>query len=135
MPPDPFTIFLDENHCNNKAILALLDEVGVPVERHLQHFPPGTRDEVWLQVVGKNGWVLLTTDKRIRYRAAEKMAVEMHSVRMFYFSKNMMSGAEMAAALRKALPRIRRLYELQLPPFCAAITRSGEVDLRETFRP
>lgn len=135
MLPDSFVIFLDENHCNNVKILAVLAAAAIPVERHLKHFPAGTPDEVWLPVVGKNGWVLLTTDARIRYRANEKRAEKENGVRMFYFSTNQLSGRQMATALEKALPRILRIYSGQKPPYCAAITRSGEVHLRETFPP
>jgi hypothetical protein len=52
---------------------------------------------------------------------------------MFYFSTNNLSGAQMATALEKALPKMQRIYISQKPPFCAAITRSGEVYVRETF--
>jgi PIN like domain len=133
MPPDRFTIFLDENHCNNTRILAVLELAGIPVERHLDHFPRGTPDEDWLPLVGRNGWALITTDKRIRYRSNEKRAVQTHDVRMFYFSTNEMSGQQMATSLEKALPEIQRIYARQKPPYCAAISRSGGVYLRETF--
>jgi hypothetical protein len=109
MPPDVFVIFLDENHCNNRRLLAVLKDAGVTVERHLEHFAAGTPDEVWLPSVGKNGWALLTTDARIRYRENEKRAVKEHRVRMFYFSTNQLSGQQMATAIEKALPAMRRL--------------------------
>jgi hypothetical protein len=131
MPPESLIIYLDENHCNNRSILAVLKEADIQVERHLDHFARGTPDEQWLPLVGVNGWILLTTDKRIRYRANEKQAVIRHKVRMFYFSKNDMSGYQMASALEKALPEIKRLCTKQQPPFFAAIARTGEVYLRE----
>jgi hypothetical protein len=131
--PDSLVIFLDENHCNNKKILAVFATAGTRVERHLDHFARGTPDEEWLPLVGTNGWALLTTDKRIRYRTNEKEAVIKHSVRMFYFSRNDLSGEQMATALEKALPEIKRICARQQPPFFAAITRTGEVHLREKF--
>ena len=131
MPPDRPVIYLDENHCNNKNILTVLADAGIQVERHLDHFPRGTPDEEWLPLVGGNGWILLTTDKRIRYRANEKQAVVKHLVRMFYFSKNDINGKQMGAALQKALPDIRKICAKHEPPFFAAITRRGEVYLRE----
>jgi len=133
MSPERFTIFLDENHCNNSKILAVLQNADIASERHLNHFPRGTPDEEWLPLVGENGWVLLTTDGRIRYRANEKQAVQRHLVRMFYFSSNNMSGQQMADALQKALPKMQQVCHRQEPPFCASISRSGDVNLRETF--
>jgi hypothetical protein len=133
MRPDSFVIYLDENHCNNKKILAVLADAGVIVERHLDHFERGTPDTSWLPTIGAKGWILLTADKRIRYRSNEKQAVIDHNVRLFYFSNNEMSGEQMASALRNALPAIKRLCERQPAPFFAAITKGGEVNLREKF--
>ena len=130
-PPDSLVIFLDENHCNNKKILAALASATVRVERHLDHFVRGTPDEDWLPFVGANGWAPLTTDKRIRYRTNEKQAVIKHNVRMFYFSKNDLSGEQMASALEKALPEIQKICARHKPPFFATITKTGEVHLRE----
>jgi hypothetical protein len=133
MQPDRLASYLDENHCNNKCILAVLMQAGVQVERHLDHFVRGTPDDEWLPFVGSRGWALLTTDKRIRHRCNERQAVIDHDVRMFYFSKNDMSGQQMATTLKKALPGIRKLYAKQPLPFFAAITRTGEVYLKEKF--
>lgn len=134
MQPEDLVIYLDENHCNNKYILSVLKSAGIQVERHLDHFARGTPDEEWLPLVGMNGWVVLTTDKRIRYRSNERQAVIDHDIRMFYFSKNDMSGQQMGDALKKALPEIQKLYSTQPPPFFAAITRTGEVHLREKLK-
>jgi hypothetical protein len=133
MLPERFIVFLDENHCNNQKLLDVLKKAGVPGERHLAHFARATPDEDWLPFVGKNGWALLTSDARIRYRSNEKRAVLESGVRMFYFSTNNLSGTQMAAALEKALPKMQRIYAGQKPPYCAAITKSGEVYVRETF--
>jgi len=130
MLPDRLSICLDENHCNNKRLIAVLEDAGIRVERHLKYFPRGTPDEEWLPFVGEKGWALLTTDKRIKYRANERKAVMDHRVRMFYFSKNEMNGQQMAAALLRALPEIRSICSRQEPPFFAAITRNGVVYLK-----
>ena len=126
-----FCLFLDENHCNNQHLRSVLREHSVPFESCLDHFAHGTADTEWLPHVGANGWVLLTTDKHIRTRTIEREAVQAHSVRMFYFSKNNMSGRQLAAAIKKALPEMRRIFENNTPPYFAAITREGNVHLRK----
>jgi len=73
---------------------------------------------------------LLTSDKRIRYNSLEKLALELHAVREFVFSSGNMSGQDMAAALERALNRMRNLCARTKPPFVASITRTGEVNLR-----
>ena len=132
MPPE-FCLFLDENHCNNRHLLTVLQAEDVRYERHSNHFPRGTPDMQWLPMVGERGWALLTSDGRIRYHALEKQAVQRHAVAMFYFSTNNMGGAGMGTALSAALPAMQRLFAQRQPPFIASITREGRVSLRETF--
>jgi hypothetical protein len=80
--------------------------------------------------VGSEGWILLTTDKRIRYNFIEKRALELNRVREFVFASGNTSGQEMAAALEIALRKMRKYCRQFKPPFVAAITRSGEVYMR-----
>ncbi len=81
-------------------------------------------------MVGKNGWILLTADKHIRYNLLEKRALRLHSVREFVFASGNMTGQDMATALETALPRMRRLCRKTRAPFVASITRTGETHLR-----
>jgi PIN domain-containing protein len=107
-----------------------LTKTGIRFERHLDHFDRGTTDETWLPLVGSNGWVLLTSDKRIRYNLLERRALEQYSVREFVFTSGNMSGQDMAVALELAFPKIRRFCRKHQPPFVASITRAGDVHLR-----
>jgi hypothetical protein len=125
--------FLDENHCRNRHMIEAIEEHGFVCEKHLDHFDPGTEDTVWLPVIAKRGWSLITTDARIRKNFLEREAVRVNRVRMFYFSRNQLAGAEMGQALRKALPKMERLIRDHRPPFTASITKGGEVALRDTF--
>ena len=128
--PEEFVIYLDENLCNSRSILETLARLGVLFERQLDRFPRGTPDETWLPLVGSNRWILLTSDKRIRYNLLEKRALQRHAVREFVFTSGNMSGQEMAVALETALPKMRRFCRNFDSPFVAAITRMGEVHLR-----
>jgi hypothetical protein len=128
-----FVVFLDENHCRNPHLLAALRDAGVAYERHLDHFPAGVEDVVWLPEVGRRGWTLLTTDKRIRSHVLERESVRENFVRMFYFSTNNVSGAQMGVALRRALPDMQTLFETVTAPFAASINKNGDVKLRDNF--
>ena len=130
----PFVIFLDENHCRNRHIIAAIEEQGIRCEKHLDHFAPGTEDTVWLPEIGRRGWCLLTTDARIRTNYLEREAVRRNQVRMFFFSRNNLGGQEMAVAITRAIPTILRLLSNQPAPFTASINRSGDVNLRDTFK-
>lgn len=127
------TIFLDENHCGNAHLHKALTEAQVPYEKHLSHFERGAEDTDWIPWVASRNWVLLTSDIRIRHNSLERQAVKENKLRMFYFSRNDIGGAEMGAALAKALPKIIALCGTEQPPFAASINRSGEVNLRDRF--
>lgn len=126
-------LFLDENHCRNPHLIAAIEGYGIRCEKHLDHFSPGIPDTEWLSWIARHGWPLLTTDARIRRNQIEREAVRANGLRMFYFSRNNLRGAEMGAALRTALPEIARLAHVQPPPFAASISRRGEVVVRVTF--
>jgi hypothetical protein len=61
---------------------AILTEAGLTVHRHQDHFPPDCPDEEWLEKVGREGWVAVTHDTRIRYKPNELAAVVRHRVRL-----------------------------------------------------
>lgn len=128
-----FVIFLHENHCRNRHLIAALSNAGVACQKHHHHFLPGLEDTAWLPEVARRGWCLLTADARIRHNQLERQAVRENGLRMFYFSTNNVGGVEMGEALRRALPKMRKLFYEVDPPFAASITRSGEVSLRSTF--
>ena len=46
-----------------------LRHAGEEVIAFHERFASGTEDSVWLHEVGRNGWILLTKDSRIRYRS------------------------------------------------------------------
>jgi hypothetical protein len=115
--PEDLVLYLDENLCNSSAILEALRNLEVRFERHLSHFPRGTPDETWLPMVGKNGWVLITADKKMRYNLLERRALEVNSVREFVFASGNMSGQEMATALKFGLRKMQRMCR-RFPPRC-----------------
>jgi hypothetical protein len=81
-------------------------------------------------LVGKQGWLLLTKDKRIRFNELEKSAIQRHRVREFYFASGNYSGAEMAVMLIAALREMARFVRRYAPPFIASISKAGNVSLR-----
>ena len=106
-----------------------LRRAGETVEVHDDHFRPDAPDAEWLSVVGQRGWVVLTKDDRIRFRAIEQHAMLRSSVAAFILTAGGVSGPEMAAIFVKALPKIRRFIAKYTPPFIASVTRSGGVVL------
>jgi hypothetical protein len=104
-PPEQLVFFVDRS-LGRKIIPGALREAGEEVRVHDEHFPQDTRDEVWLADVGQRGWVVLTKDKHIRYRALEIHALRAADVRAFVLtSRGDLSGEEVATFLSKPSPR------------------------------
>lgn len=89
--PESIIFFLDRalgKHTVARRLIqegAKLKETEISV-KHLEEFPDfdqSTSDEKWLEFAGKESFVVLTKDKRIRYRVAEKIMVKKHGVRVF----------------------------------------------------
>jgi hypothetical protein len=120
--------FLDRN-LGTKHVANALRHARATVEIHNDHFPQDARDDTWLLDVGKRGWVVLTKDDRIRYRATELAAVVSARVALFALSSGNLTGEEMAQAFVAALPRMSRILATHSPPFIAKVTRSGDVSM------
>ena len=74
--------FVDENDLAlGKALAEDHDGVVYPGHHALPEVPRRSLDDEWLPVVGRLGLVVITRDKRIRYRSVEKWAWTEHSVR------------------------------------------------------
>ena len=81
--PDQFRLFLDES-LDSDSVATALRAAGAHVERLTDHFAKGTPDEVWLERAGRESWIVLTRDKRIRYRKLERIALKMAGVRAYF---------------------------------------------------
>jgi len=107
-----------------------LRAAGAEVRVHDEIFPQGTRDTVWLAEAGEQGWVVLTKDARIRYRANETQALKRAKVQLFVLTAGGdLRGDEMGAIFIKALPSIQELCRRIPPPFIAHVTKAGSVRL------
>ena len=129
MLPDDQILFLDENLHRCKPILESLAQNGIRYECHGTHFRPGTPDQEWLPVVGRNRWLLLTADKNIRYNELERRAILRHNVRAFIFTSGNLNGKAMGELVVKAFPKIMGICRRHDAPFIASITQSGVVHL------
>lgn len=106
-------------------------QAGESVEIHEDHFLPDAKDEDWLTSVGQRGWIVLTKDDRIRYRATERAALKKAGVKTFVLTSGQLQGKEMAEAFIKALPRMKRLTVRRQGFFIAKVTRTGTVSVLE----
>lgn len=125
---EPVVFFVDRS-LGRKRFPAPLRDAGLIVEIHDDHFPPDAEDEVWLSEIGKRGWVAITKDERIRYRAIERDALMRAGVRAFILTGRNLPAQELASIFLRCLARIDRLLGANRGPFIARITRGGSVDV------
>lgn len=132
-PPEPLVLFVDRS-LGKKIVAGALRQAGAQVEIHDDHFPPAAPDEDWLREAGRRGWVVLTKDRGIRYRAPALAAIRLSAVRMFVLTAGDLQGSEMAAIFVMALSRIARVASRHPAPFIAKITKTGAVSVLASTR-
>jgi hypothetical protein len=124
-PPEPLTFFLDES-LDSGSIVTALREAGATVERLTDHFPKGTPDEKWLAEAGRRHWIVITRDKRIRYRKLERLALHEAGVRAFVFTGGNVTIKETGDILAGALKHMSKIARGEPGPFIYHIPRSGK---------
>ena len=94
---------------------------GLVVELHDDHFPQDTPDEDLLRHVAAQGWVILTLDKRMRYRPAEKAAILRHQARVILLPlpKSPDWWLTLATEFTQAQSKVLAFLKRNQPPFLA----------------
>lgn len=112
-------------------LAAALRAAGAEVLIREDRFPAGVKDEDWLPVAGREGWTVLTKDRRIRTRRNELSALMLSGVGAFVLvsSKRPMTGADQAELLVEMLPRLLKIALEQTRPFIARIYRNRAIEL------
>ena len=124
---EQLTFFLDRQLGRHK-MARILRAAGLKVEVHDDHLPQNATDPEWLTLAGKNGWIVVTRDERIRYRVAEKQAIRCAKVRAFVIvAHGDLRIEEIAEILLKALSKVESIAVQEKPPFIAKIWRDGNV--------
>jgi len=119
--------FFDRNL--GKRVPEALERDGWLVELHDDHFEQTTPDVELLGKVASRGWILVTQDKRIRFRAAERRALTAHGLQVFTIASTANLGAaETIEALRRAHGRMIAILEAhENEPFVFAVHKDGSV--------
>jgi len=120
------TFFIDRS-LGRYDIPNYLKSKGLKVEIHDDHFAPQTKDEEWLECVGRKGWIVITKDKHIRTRNNEKQMVQKHAVAVFALTRGEFNGTKMAQIIEKALDKIIKAVEKEIPPYIFSITKSSNI--------
>lgn len=123
--PEPApTFYVDESIFSN-ALVAELTAAGISFDRVGATVPFGAADEVWLSHCGKNSYLALTRDQRIRYRRLEKQALIEHGVACFTFTQGQATARQCATRIVELAAKMAAIAESQPRPFLYTFGLSG----------
>jgi len=117
------TFFFD-NNIGQFMVLGLRG-FGEDVYHLTDHFPPDTRDEVWLRFVGDQRMALVTRDKRIRRRPLEVDAIKRHNVGAFILVGKQMGKWAQIEQVIHAWQKMTEAASSTPTPFAFRVNRSG----------
>lgn len=133
-PPEGLpVVFLDENIEKDTAV-ALAEYREWQIVAHREHFPhdPGGQDTsiedpTVLRLCGKNRWILVSCDDKMRYSPENQKAASEHLTKVFLFPTGHYKGGEYEAALIAGRHRLLAFAKKNVGPFFARITLTGDV--------
>jgi hypothetical protein len=102
-------LFLDRSIGTRKIATALRAE-ELDVETIADRYGSANThiaDEQWIAEVSRDGRLLISADKRIRYRPRERLAICVHAARCVTFAAGDLTAEQMIALFMPHLPRIR----------------------------
>lgn len=120
--------FVDETDLAlGKRLGAVHEGVVYPGHPDFLEVPRGSLDDDWLPIVGEKQLVVITRDKRIRYRPGEKRLWVEHHVRGFVLTgRRSQSTSDSLAILDRHWTRIETLAGEKLDgPWMQAVTLAG----------
>jgi hypothetical protein len=104
-----------------------LREVKVDVVLHADRFTASESDAVWIRSVSADGLVILTRDRHIRRRPAERQAFEDAGARCFVVATGASTPLDDVRALLIAWPLILEHVASTPAPFMYGIARDGRL--------
>ena len=89
-------------------------------------FAPDTPDREWLAEAGREGWLVITRDKRIRHRPAEMEAIREHGVGCFVLGhRRNLTRDEYLRFLSPLLDEMERRFAEASRPFIYVVDSAG----------
>ena len=107
--------------------------LGIDVAAHDDYFGQMTPDDRWLADVGRRGWIVLTKDNRMRFRATEREALIMYRIGCFAIRQGSATTEQMVAILTAAWANIEAISASAPRPFLYTVYINGSVHRRDLF--
>jgi predicted nuclease of predicted toxin-antitoxin system len=125
-PPEARRLFIDR--CAWSAALGrALSDAGIAFEAHHAHFRDDTPDAEWLTAATQHRWLIVTRDKRIRYKPNELAAMRAARLHVFVFTQGGLSAGETGEILVRCHAARQARAAETTPPAFFSLTRGGDV--------
>jgi predicted nuclease of predicted toxin-antitoxin system len=121
------TYFIDR--ALGKSIGKALEDLGVKVEFHNQHFTPDSPDIEWLPVVSERGWIVLTKDENIGRNELEIKAMALANAKVFALVSGNIKREDMINIFVNAMEKIDKFAQGNNAPFIAKIYQDSTVKM------
>lgn len=109
--------FLDRSLAR-RVVAGALRDAGWSVRTHIEVYgdrDQEVRDVEWLELCGREDWIVLTMDRRIRYHGAEIAAIRRYRVRAFVLTSGNLSASQQAQRFVSNAERIHVACEAPGP--------------------
>jgi predicted nuclease of predicted toxin-antitoxin system len=121
------TYFIDR--ALGKSVGKALQDLGVKVEFHKNHFLPNSPDIEWLTVVSQKDWIILTKDTNIGRNILEIQAMAYSNAKVFTLISANLNSATMIDIFEKTIEKIDNFATTNPAPFIAKIYKNATVKL------
>jgi hypothetical protein len=91
------------------------------------NFPQNMRDDAWLEICGRNGWIAFSHDQKFHTITAEAMAIRQHNVGCFYLPGASAETFYKVQLFLKAYQRIASLAVGSTKPFLYRVMLTGKI--------
>jgi PIN like domain len=118
--------YLDES-IYSRVLAFAMQAAGANVRRVGPDIPYGSTDEAWLEIVGKNNWIALMRDQRIRRRRLETEALKIHGVAAFAFTGGQETAQQTAQTICPLLIKFANMNVSEPKPFLYTFGVSGSL--------
>jgi hypothetical protein len=94
-------------------------------------FPPNTLDVTWIPEIGRRGWVVITADRGISKKPAERKALEEANIISVFTAKGFTTKPifELVSLFVKWWPDIDRSVQRVKPGTSLQVDPNGKIDL------
>jgi len=133
LPHKP-VLFIDRNS-GGRTFRALIENQGIVVKLHDEHFSRTTDDSEWLKAVGERGWIMITGDAMVTRTPLFLLRLTQTKARVFILKG--LNGATPEGKARcviSSYERVVRICQTQEAPLLWRFNKDGtlkEIDFRK----